>query len=103
MGTPLQDAERDMLSMAFKNSLDSRRGAVRSLTETINGEGLHRQPKYAEYAMDYKGKLFSELTGLCDRSLTVIDKLIPTAERGEVLTFYYKMKADYSRYKAEFA
>ena len=52
---------------------------------------------------DYRSKIESELSSICDGILKLLDtRLIPSASSGDSKVFYLKMKGDYHRYLAEF-
>merc|ERR1711988_1770294 len=56
----------------------------------------------AAYAKEYVIKVETELQGICDTILGLLESnLIPKAEGGESKVFYQKMMADYYRYIAE--
>ena len=56
------------------------------------------------YIKEIKDKIESELNQICAQIQSVIDKyLIPNATDVENKVFYLKLKADYYRYKCEFA
>lgn len=47
---------------------------------------------------DYKAKIETELTDICDDILKIIEsELIPNSTSEEGKVFYYKMKGDYHR------
>merc|ERR1712164_180204 len=49
------------------------------------------------------GKVETELQGICDTILALLDgSLVPGAKDAESKVFYHKMKGDYYRYIAEF-
>merc|ERR1711904_329143 len=53
---------------------------------------------------EYRTKVETELQGICDTILGLLDKsLIPVAKDAESKVFYHKMKGDYFRYIAEFS
>jgi len=89
--------ERNLLSVAYKNVIGSRRASWRVIT-AIDGTDSHK--KLIE---NYKKKIESELCNICSNILDVItEKLIPSCNSDEGKVFYYKMKGDYHRYLAEF-
>ena len=52
----------------------------------------------------YKNTIESELTGICQTLLDLLDDhLIPNSTSEEGKVFFLKMKADYFRYVAEYA
>jgi 14-3-3 protein epsilon len=102
-GGELSVEERNLLSVAYKNAVGSRRAAWRIITSVEQKEKSKGNEDNAKYAKEYCGKVEKELQKICDTILGLLDKsLIPTASNGETKVFYQKMKADYYRYIAEF-
>eukprot|EP00450_Noctiluca_scintillans_P040450 CAMPEP_0194480108 /NCGR_PEP_ID=MMETSP0253-20130528/3024_1 /TAXON_ID=2966 /ORGANISM="Noctiluca scintillans" /LENGTH=140 /DNA_ID=CAMNT_0039319441 /DNA_START=62 /DNA_END=480 /DNA_ORIENTATION=+ len=96
--------ERNLLSVAYKNAVGSRRAAWRIITSVEQKEKTKGNEHQASYAREYVVKVEAELQKICGGILALMDKnLIPTASTGESKVFYYKMKGDYYRYLAEFA
>jgi len=90
--------ERNLLSVAYKNVIGSRRASWR-VVSSIEQKNDDR----ADIISDYKTKIETELEDICDDILKIIDtKLIPNSNSDEGKVFYYKMKGDYYRYLAEF-
>jgi len=101
--TDLSVEERNLLSVAYKNAVGSRRAAWRIITSVEAKEKTKGNEKEAGYAKTYCGKVEEELQKICDTILALLDdKLIPKTPSGESKVFYVKMKADYYRYIAEF-
>jgi len=95
--------ERNLLSVAYKNAVGSRRAAWRIITSVEQKEKTKGNEDNAKYAKEYCGKVESELDKICKRILKLLDEnLIPKATTGESKVFYQKMKADYYRYIAEY-
>ena len=95
--------ERNLLSVAYKNCISSRRSAWRSIysiemkEKSVNSKNIH-------LVTELKEKLEAELTEWCERMLKLIDNyLIKKANSAESKVFYLKMKGDYYRYIAEFS
>merc|ERR1712087_995828 len=96
--------ERNLLSVAYKNAVGSRRAAWRIITSVEQKEKSKGNEEQAKYAKEYCGKVESELQKICDTILGLLDNsLIGKATTGESKVFYQKMKADYYRYIAEFS
>merc|ERR1712176_1325924 len=96
--------ERNLLSVAYKNAVGSRRAAWRIITSVETKETTKGNAENAGYAKEYCGKVEAELQKICDTILKLLDKnLINKATNGESKVFYQKMKADYYRYIAEFS
>jgi len=96
--------ERNLLSVAYKNVIGARRASWRiisSIEQKEENKGIEENVKKIKA---YRNKVETELSGICQDILTVLDKhLIPSSTTGESKVFYYKMKGDYHRYLAEFA
>jgi len=91
--------ERNLLSVAYKNVIGSRRASWRVIT-SIEQKG---DADKMSIIKDYKAKIESELVEICDDILSIIEEnLIPNSSSEEAKVFYYKMKGDYHRYLAEF-
>merc|ERR1719281_2151535 len=102
-GDELSVEERNLLSVAYKNAVGSRRAAWRIITSVEQKEKSKGNDDNAKFAREYCGKVEAELQKICDTILGLLDgNLIPKATTGESKVFYQKMKADYYRYIAEF-
>merc|ERR1719413_223507 len=96
--------ERNLLSVAYKNAVGSRRAAWRIITSVEQKEKTKGNEEQAKFAKEYCLKVEAELQKICDQILGLLDgNLIPKASGGESKVFYQKMKADYYRYIAEFS
>eukprot|EP00928_Gymnodinium_smaydae_P005596 TRINITY_DN118_c0_g1_i8.p2 TRINITY_DN118_c0_g1~~TRINITY_DN118_c0_g1_i8.p2 ORF type:complete len:235 (-),score=91.58 TRINITY_DN118_c0_g1_i8:149-802(-) len=95
--------ERNLLSVAYKNAVGSRRAAWRIITSVEQKEKSKGNDQQATFAAEYCKKVESELDSICNKILALLDgNLISKASSGESKVFYQKMKADYYRYLAEF-
>merc|ERR1711972_305007 len=96
--------ERNLLSVAYKNAVGSRRAARRIITSVEQKEKSKGNDDQAKYAKEYCGKVEGELQKICDGIILLLtDNLLKSATlNGESKVFYQKMKADYYRYIAEF-
>eukprot|EP00930_Biecheleria_cincta_P071501 TRINITY_DN58_c0_g1_i2.p1 TRINITY_DN58_c0_g1~~TRINITY_DN58_c0_g1_i2.p1 ORF type:complete len:239 (-),score=62.06 TRINITY_DN58_c0_g1_i2:10-726(-) len=102
-GSTLSVEERNLLSVAYKNAVGSRRAAWRIITSVQQKEANKGNADNAGYAKEYCATVETELQTICDTILTLLkDKLVPKADGGESKVFYQKMMADYYRYIAEF-
>jgi len=91
--------ERNLLSVAYKNVIGSRRASWRVVT-SIEQKGDSEKMSIIK---DYKAKIETELVDICNDILSIIDaSLIPNSSSEEAKVFYYKMKGDYNRYLSEF-
>merc|ERR1711981_477208 len=103
-GDELSVEERNLLSVAYKNAVGSRRAAWRIITSVEQKEKSKGNADQAKFAKEYCTKVEAELQKICDTILALLDaNLIAKASTGESKVFYQKMKADYFRYIAEFS
>jgi 14-3-3 protein beta/theta/zeta len=102
MDVPLTNEERNLLSVAYKNVVGSRRSSWRVISSIeLKTEGSERKQQMAH---DYKIKIERELKQICTEVLALLDEhLIVKAANAESKVFYLKMKGDYYRYLAEVA
>merc|ERR1711982_89035 len=86
--------ERNLLSVAYKNAVGSRRAAWRIITSVEQKEKTKGNEDNAKYAKEYCNKVEKELQEICDTILKLLDNnLISKAPNGESKVFYQKMKA----------
>ena len=96
--------ERNILSVAFKNVVGTRRAAWRVLSSIQKKENNKGSAENVQKVKNYKHKIEVELTEICQDILDLLEEhLIPNSQSDEAKVFFNKMKADYFRYKAEFA
>lgn len=97
--------ERNILSVAYKNVVGSRRAAWRVLNSIEQKEGKKDKSKdNVEKVREYKSQIENELLSLCREILNLLSShLIPQTTDAEAKVFYYKMQGDYYRYISEFA
>ena len=94
--------ERNLLSVAYKNTIGSRRTAWRALS-SIEKKEEQKGSKNIAHLRSYKAKVESELNKYCNEILSLIDsQLIVKASNAEAKVFYHKMKGDYYRYISEY-
>jgi 14-3-3 protein epsilon len=104
LGGELTVDERNLLSVAYKNVVGTRRASWRIISSIEQKEESKGSDKHVTTIRDYRQKIETELEKVCQDVLDVLDQaLIPKAESGESKVFYHKMKGDYHRYLAEFA
>ena len=100
----LNSDERNLLSIAYKNSISGLRSALRTIMAYENKEKKKENSTFLPYIQEYRKKVEDELTKTCKNVLKVIDEdLLKKAEDDEAKVFYVKMKGDYNRYIAEYA
>merc|ERR1719231_77127 len=91
--------ERNLLSVAYKNVIGSRRASWRVISSIEQKSDSEK----TALITNYKKKIETELETICEDILSIIENtLIPNSVGEEGKVFYYKMKGDYHRYLAEF-
>lgn len=100
----LTQDERNLLSVAYKNVIGSRRSAWRIVTSIEARETEKGSSDNLGIIGTLRKQFESELGSVCEDLLHLLDTyLIPAAPGGECKVFYLKMKGDYHRYWAEVA
>lgn len=100
----LNSDERNLLSIAYKNAVSTRRSALRTVMAYEMKEKKKETSNFLPYIQEYRKKIEDELTKMCENVISVIDTyLVNRAADAEAKVFYLKMKGDYNRYIAEYA
>lgn len=101
--------DRNSLSVAYKNSVGSRRTAWRVL-QNLEQKETNKNNENVQLIQSYKKKVEEELDTICKEIIDEItDNLIPSIksedkeEETQEKVFYLKMKGDYYRYIAEYS
>ena len=95
--------ERNLISVAYKNAVGSRRASWRIISSVEQKEASKGNEQNVEMAKAYRIRVEAELNKICGEILELIDtNLVPMSTAGESKVFYFKMKGDYFRYIAEF-
>lgn len=103
-GQELSLEERNILSVAFKNVVGTRRAAWRVLSSIEKKENNKGNTSNVEKVKNYKVLIEEELTKICRDILALLEGyLIPHTLSEEAKVFFFKMKGDYYRYIAEYA
>jgi len=102
-GQELSVEERNLLSVAYKNAVGSRRASWRIITSVEAKERGKGNTENADWAKEYCGTVEAELDKICGEILNLLEnKLVGAATTPESQVFYHKMAGDYYRYIAEF-
>jgi len=102
-GQELSVEERNLLSVAYKNAVGSRRASWRIITSVESKERGKGNTENADWAKEYCGTVEAELDAICSQVLGLLEnKLVGAASTPESQVFYHKMAGDYYRYIAEF-
>jgi len=103
MEEELSVEQRNLLSVAYKNAVGSRRASWRVISSVEQKEASKGNAEGAQRSAEYRAIVEKELDEICDKILDLLDKnLIKNSTTGESKVFYYKMKGDYFRYIAEY-
>jgi 14-3-3 protein epsilon len=98
----LSQEERNLLSVAFKNVVGTRRTARRVVASIEHKEEGKHQDDHVKIIQQYRAQVEAELATACNDIITLIEAtLLPAASTDESKVFFYKMKGDYHRYHAE--
>ena len=98
LGGELTVDERNLLSVAYKNVVGTRRASWRIISSIEQKEESKGSDKHVGTIRDYRQKIETELEKVCQDVLDVLDQsLIPKAESGESKVFYHKMYARFGR------
>eukprot|EP01066_Platyproteum_vivax_P003605 Platyproteum_vivax@DN14553_c0_g1_i1.p1 len=94
--------ERNLLSVAYKNSVGARRASWRIISSVEEKEKSKGNQENLARAKSYREKVEKELSDICTSILKLLDDyLIKGASTDESKVFYQKMKGDYYRYISE--
>lgn len=100
-GGDVSSDERNLLSVAFKNLISSKRTAWRTIS------AIEQNPKYSKFGgslADYKKKIEEGLYKDCETVIDLIkSKVLSKGSGDEARAFFVKMVGDYYRYIAETA
>ena len=98
-GADVSSDERNLLSVAFKNLISSKRAACRTIA------AIEQNPKYSKFSDalgQYKSSIETKLQEDCQRIVDMINKhVLAKACDGEPKAFFVKMVGDYYCYIAE--
>merc|ERR1712038_1487255 len=98
-GADVSSDERNLLSVAFKNLISSKRAACRTIA------AIEQNPKYSKFSdalSNYKQSVETKLQDDCQRIVDMINKhVLQKSCEGEPKAFFVKMVGDYYRYIAE--
>ncbi|OMJ91603.1 hypothetical protein SteCoe_5864 [Stentor coeruleus] len=97
----LNNEERTLLSVAYKQAVGERRNAWR-IIGSYEEKQKSRGSEHLALIAEYKKRIEHELNSLCLELVKLIDdRLLKGGAVDEVEVFYLKMKGDYYRYMAE--
>lgn len=98
----MSNEERNLLSVAYKNSVGARRTAWRTIS-AIQQKEEYKGSRFIDIIKGYRAKIEKELEDICNDVLDLLDNvLIKNSKNPEAKVFFLKMKGDYYRYLGEF-
>lgn len=98
----LSNEERNLLSVAYKNSVGTRRVAWRTI-RAIQDKEEYKGSKHLDLIKGYRDKIETELDDICNDAIKLLgNTLITNSTQSDAKVFYMKMKGDYFRYLCEF-
>jgi 14-3-3 protein epsilon len=102
--TELSVEERNLLSVAYKNVIGSRRASWRVLSSIEQREQQKASDSPRLHLMQkFRVQVEHEMKKVCNEVMDLLDNhLVPNAAAAEAKVFFLKMKGDYYRYLAEF-
>jgi len=102
-GDELSVEERNLLSVAYKNAVGSRRASWRIISSVEQKEAAKGAEDGSRRSKQYREQVEKELDEICHKILDLLkEKLVPNSNSGESKVFYHKMSGDYHRYIAEY-
>ncbi|KAI5190347.1 14-3-3 protein beta/theta/zeta [Nematocida sp. AWRm77] len=112
-GIMLNMEERNLLSIAYKNLVGTRRSSWRIISKALEGE-TGKEDASSEVESDIReilNEIIEELNEICNDLLSLLDAYLITdsgtkeyrEKESDFYVFFLKMKGDYLRYKAEVA
>ena len=89
--------EWNLLSVAYKNKIGTRRALWRIISLIEQKEEVRSIEDHVSMIRDYRSKIESELSNICDGILKLLDtRLISSAATGDSKVFYLKMKGEWA-------
>ena len=85
----LSNEERNLLSVAYKNSVGARRTAWRTITAIQNKEE-YKGSRFLDLIKDYRKKIENELMDICNDAIKLLDDpLIPLSKFSSQCTYIH--------------
>ena len=89
--------EWNLLSVVYKNKIGTRRASWRIISLIEQKEEVRSIEDHVSMIRDYRSKIESELSNICDGILKLLDtRLISSAATGDSKVFYLKMKGEWA-------
>jgi 14-3-3 protein epsilon len=88
----LNQEERSLLSIAYRNLLASRRASYRVLLSLELAQTTKVSARYRDLLASERERISRELAGVCEELIAMLDfQLLPHARSGEPKVFYLKL------------
>ena len=103
MEQEMSEAEREYMTIAFKEAVNSRRRSWRAIC-SLERQEEERQSRHINIVRDYRDRIEKEMMHYIEDMVNILEgRLIPNSldVEAETRAYYMKMKADYCRYIAE--
>ena len=98
-GAEVSSDERNLISVAFKNLISSKRAACRTIAAI---EQNAKYEKFSSALANYKQSIEGQLIADCERIIEIINnRVLSKPCEGEAKAFFVKMVGDYYRYISE--
>ena len=103
-GEELTTEDRNLLSVAYKNAVGTRRTSWRVLS-SIETKEEAKNSSFLPLLREYKLRIEEELDRICNEIIKLLDSQLIKSAKGNPQSevFYQKMRGDYYRYIAEYA
>ncbi|KAF8103534.1 hypothetical protein N665_0188s0465 [Sinapis alba] len=102
-GIELNDVERELLAIGYKNLMRTKRDSLRTLSSIEKKEDSKGNKQNVKLINKEVEMVKDEFFNVCNDILSLIDShLIPSTTNVESTVYYYTMKGNYFRYMAEF-
>eukprot|EP00754_Rhynchopus_humris_P022343 Rhum_TRINITY_DN14788_c12_g1::Rhum_TRINITY_DN14788_c12_g1_i2::g.119107::m.119107/K06630/YWHAE; 14-3-3 protein epsilon len=96
----LTQDERNLLSVAYKNSVGNRRASWRVLT-SIEQREEQKQSGNAAKVKEYREMIEQELSEICEDIINLLERDVLVQGGSDDRVFFKKMQGDYHRYHVE--
>lgn len=96
----LNSEERNILNIAYKNAVSSRRKAISTVSAFLKDEETREERRIK--LSEFRDVLLKEMREICLDLISLIDEsLLPASNEPEQRVYFEKMKGDYYRYICE--
>ncbi len=92
LGSPLTSEERNLLSVAYKNFMGTKRLSWRQILAAADEQEFNSSDQQRAMVLRYKSIVEQEMRGTCHAVIKLLDKhLIKTGIEEEAKAFYFKL------------